>query len=120
MIGKLAALIIAGFAALVSSQDFRVSEQLKNKMNSFELIPKTSELAVGAFPDGFLSDSQLVKDSDRQWIYDQLPSTVQGRAGNLWYRNGDGFKFTQAITNKRSLIFLLKGEESGAVFGAFT
>ena len=75
MFGKLTALIIAGFAALVSTQqgDFRISEQLK--MNSMELIPKTSE--VGAFPAGFLSDSQLVKDSDRQqWIYDQLPSAV--------------------------------------------
>ena len=76
MFGKLTALIIAGFAALVSTQDFRISEQLNSKMNSMELIPKTSELAVGAFPTGFLSDSQLVKDSDRQWIYDQLPSAV--------------------------------------------
>ena len=117
---KLTALIIAGFAALVSSQDFSVSEQLKSKINSMELIQKTSELSVGAFTDGFLSDSQLVKDSDRQWIYDQLPSSVQGSAGILRYRNGDGFKFTQAITNKRSLIFLLKGEANGAVFGAFT
>ena len=73
MFGKLTALIIAGFAAaLVSTQDFRVSEQLNSKMDI--LIPKTSERA---FPAGFLSDSQLVKDSDRQqWIYDQLPSAV--------------------------------------------
>ena len=74
MFGKLTALIIAGFAALVSTQDFRVSEQLNS--SKMELIPKTSELAVGAYPAGFLSDSQLVKDSDRQWIYDQLPSAV--------------------------------------------
>ena len=65
MFGKLTALIVAGFAALVSSQDFRVSEQLKTKTNSMELIPKTSELAVGAYPAGFLSGSQLVNDSDR-------------------------------------------------------
>ena len=41
MFGKLTALIITGFAALVSSQDFRVSDKLNSKMDSMELIPKT-------------------------------------------------------------------------------
>ena len=84
-----------------------------------ELVSATSD-KLGAFPAGFLSNSQLVSDSDRQWIYDQLPSNVQGSAGTLWYRNQDEIKFTQSVSNKRSLLFLLKGEVSGAVFGAFT
>jgi hypothetical protein len=132
MFGKLAALIVAGFAALVSSQDFRVSEQLKSRRNSMELIPKTSELAVGAYPAGFLSGSQLVNDLDRQWIWDKLAvhrcphncpvysniPFIPG-IGTLHYRNADGYTFVKALTRKNFALFLLRGEENRAVFGAF-
>jgi hypothetical protein len=125
MFGNLTALIVAGFAALVSSQDFRVSEQLKTKMNSMELIPKTSELAVGAYQAGFLSGSQLVNDLERQWIWDKLAvngcphNCFKPSTGTLQYRNADGYTFIKALTNKKSALFLLRGEQNRAVFGAF-
>ena len=73
MFGKLTALFVVGFAALVSaSSDFSVSEQIKYQIaNGEKVYQEPSDVRneapqmLGAYPEGFLAASQLVKDSDK-------------------------------------------------------
>ena len=89
MFGKVSVLLVAGFAALVSAS-LDLSMVLGEKMvheraDNINELPKRS---VGAFPDGFLNGTILVNSTeDKQWLYDQLPASVQGRPGTLNYRN---------------------------------
>ena len=54
-------------------------------------------------------------------LHDWFGDTATNYDPMLEFLDGDAFTFVQAITASRnSVLFLLRGEESRAVFGAFT
>jgi hypothetical protein len=122
MFGKLSVLLVIGFASFVSaSSDLSVAKGEKLFLEASDEVNEVPKTSVGAFPAGFLGTSQLVTNNvDKQWLYDQLPSGAQGRPGTLRYRNGDSLRFTQAISNKRSVLFIAQHSENNSIFGGFT